>query len=90
MPLIMWFFSAAFIAGIARIMLAAIGVGIFTYIGTEFLIVWFQDYIVALEGEDARVNAVFDRIGFYTWINWIIAAWTTRLLITSLKSFRLK
>jgi len=89
MPLIMWFFSAAFIASLARVMVAGLGIGILTYIGLDYVLVWFDSYLSNLYNHDLRLNKVLHRVGFPTIVSILMAAWGVKIFLTALRQLRL-
>lgn len=90
MPLLLWFFSAAFIGGIGRALLIGIGVGTVTFGASQSLVfVLSQKLYNGTHGWPYLIDYMLTASGLYDAFSVLLSALTTRIAITALRRFRI-
>lgn len=90
MPILMWLFTASFIAGLVRLVLSVLGAVFFTYIGHEFVTAELLELANGgLNGWGPKTVALFTRAGILHAFDIIIAGVSARLMLAAFSGIRL-
>jgi hypothetical protein len=88
MPILLWFFSASFIGGIARALIAGIGIGSLTYVGTEYILSSLtQSLHNGVLGWNSTFAALLYISGSYEGFATVLSALSTAMTIKTVKAF---
>lgn len=90
MPILMWIFTASFIAGLVRLVLGILGAVFFSYVGHEFITSEVIELANGgLNGWGQKTAALFTRAGILHAFDIIIAGISARLTLAAFSGIRL-